>query len=86
MGFTEIEFIKKTIAADGSLISISDRSKFRVQSSGDVAKAILNNIRKRKFRTTLTGIGKLNAFMQSIMPDMVEKILIYSTEEIKKRS
>lgn len=86
VGITEIEFDKKTIAADGSMITISDRSKFKVQSTESVAKAILKNIRKRKFRTTLTGIGKLNAFMQPLMPNIVEKILIRSIDKIRKRS
>ena len=83
---TEIEFDKETIAADGSMITINDRSKFKVQSTQSVANAILKNIRKRKFRTTLTGIGKLNAFMQPLMPGIVEKILIRSVEKNKRRS
>ena len=86
VGFTEIEFEKKTIAADGSLITIKDRSKFKVQSTESVAKAIVKNIQKRNFRTTLTGIGKLNAFMQPLMPDIVEKILIHFVDKIKNRS
>jgi len=86
VGITEIEHEKKTIAADGSLITIKDRSNFKVQTSSSVAKAILKNIRKRKFRTTLTGIGKLNAVMQPIMPGLVEKIIIHSINKIKKRS
>ncbi|OQX73283.1 MAG: hypothetical protein B6D64_14055 [Bacteroidetes bacterium 4484_276] len=86
VGITEIEHEKKTIAADGSLVVIKDRSNFKVQTTNSVAKAILKNIRKRKFRTTLTGIGKLNAIMQPILPGLVEKILIRSIDKIKKRS
>ena len=85
VGFTENEPGKKIITADGSLIAINDRSNFiKVQTLSSVAKAILKNIRKRKFRTTLTGIGKLNAVMQLIMPGLVEKILIHSSKKIKK--
>ncbi len=86
VGITEIEHEKKTIAADGSLVVIKDRSNFKVQTTSSVARAILKNISKRKFRTTLTGIGKLNAFMQPILPGLVEKILIRSIDKIKKRS
>ena len=86
VGITEIEFDKETIAADGSMITISDRSKFKVQSTQSVAHAILKNIRKRKFRATLTGIGKLNALMQPLMPGIVERILILSVDKIKRRS
>lgn len=86
VGITEIDFDKKTISADGSMKTINDRSKFKVQSTESVAKAILKNIKKRKFRTTLTGIGKLNAIMQPLMPNIVEKILIRSIDKIKNRS
>ena len=86
VGITEIEKNKKTIAADGSLITLEDRSKFNVQSLSQVANSIINNIKKRKFRTTLTRMGRLNAFLQRIMPDLVEKILIKSTKKIKARS
>lgn len=86
VGFTEIEFEKKTIAADGSMINIKDRSKFKVQSTESVAQAILKNIRKKKFRTTLSRIGKINAIMQPLFPALVERILIRSIDKIKKRS
>jgi len=86
VGFTENEHDKKTIAADGSLLTINDRSNFKVQTTTTVAKAILKNIKKRKFRTTLSGIGKLNALMQAIMPGLVEKIIIHSVNKIKERS
>ena len=86
VGFTENEHNKKTIAADGSLLTINDRSNFKVQTTTTVAKAILKNIKKRKFRTTLSGIGKLNSFMQAIMPGLVEKIIIHSVNKIKERS
>lgn len=86
VGITEIDLDKKTISADGSMKTINDRSKFKVQSTESVAKAILKNIRKKKFRTTLTGIGKLNAIRQPLMPNIVEKILIRSIDKIKNRS
>lgn len=86
VGITEIEKDKKTIAADGSLLALEDRSKFKVQSRAQVANSILTNIRNRKFRTILTGMGKLNAFLQPIAPDLVEKILIRSNKIIQSRS
>jgi len=85
VGITEIEHEKKTIAADGKLITLNTRSNYKVQKTKTVAKAILKNIRKRNFKTTLTGIGKLNAAMQAIMPNVVEKILIHSTNKIKDK-
>lgn len=86
VGITEIEFAKQTVGADGKLQTISDRSKFKVMSMDSVAQAVVKNIKKRKFVTTLSGIGKVNAIMQSVMPGVVEKVLIRSIEKIKKRS
>jgi NAD(P)-dependent dehydrogenase (short-subunit alcohol dehydrogenase family) len=86
VGFTEIDFNKQTMSADGSLMTISDRSKFKAASKESVAKAIVRNIKRRKFITTLTRIGKLNAFIQSIAPWIVEKVLISQADKIKQRS
>lgn len=86
VGITEIEFAKQTVGADGNLQTISDRSKFKVMSMDSVAQAVVKNIKKRKFVTTLSPIGKVNAMMQSVMPSVVEKVLIRSIDKIKKRS
>lgn len=86
VGITEIEFAKQTVGADGNLQTISDRSKFKVMSMDSVAQAVVKNIKKRKFVTTLSPIGKVNAIMQSVMPGVVEKVLIRSIDKIKKRS
>ncbi len=85
VGITEIEKGKKTIGADGSLIELQDRSKFNVQSLSQVANSIIKNVEKRKFRTTLTFMGRLSALLQPIAPDLVENILIRSTRKIKAR-
>ena len=71
MGITEIEFAKQTVGADGNLQTISDRSKFKVMSMDSVAQAVVKNMKKRKFVTTLSPIGKVNAMMQSVMPSVV---------------
>jgi short-subunit dehydrogenase len=86
VGITEIEHDKQTVSADGSLITINDRSKFKVSSKESVAKAILRNVERRRFVSTLTPIGKLNSAMQSIAPGLVEWILIKSIKRIKERS
>lgn len=85
VGITEIEKGKTTIGADGTLIKLRDRSKLKVQSFSQVANSIINNIKRRRFRTTLTFMGRLNALLQPIAPDLVEHILIRSTNTIKAR-
>ena len=86
LGSQKLKKTKKTIAADGSLITLQDRSQFNVQSLNHVAHAIINNVKKRKFRTVLTKMGWLNAVLQPIAPDLVERLLIYSENRIKQRS
>ena len=86
VGFTEIEFNKQTLGADGKYTQLSDRSGFKVQSKESVASAVIRNIKKRNFVTTLSAIGKLNSILQSIAPGLVERILIRSSNKIEERS
>lgn len=86
VGITEIEHNKETIAADGSLKILKNRDKSKVQSTGQVAKATLKNIRKRTFITTLTGIGKLNKFMQARFPMTVERIILKNLHKFEEKS
>ena len=86
VGITEIEHNKETIAADGSLKVLKSRDKSKVQSTEQVAKATLKNIRKRNFITTLTGIGKLNKFMQARFPMLVERIILKNLHKFEEKS
>lgn len=86
VGITEIEHNKETINADGSMKVLKDRAKGKVQSTSQVANAVLKNIKKRKFLTTLTGIGKLNKFMQARMPLTVEKIILKNLHKFEEKS
>jgi len=86
VGITEIEHNKETIAADGSLKVLNPRDKSKVQTTEQVALAVLKNIRKRKFITTLTGIGKINKFMQARFPMLVEKIILGNLKKFAEKS
>ena len=86
VGITEIEHNKETIAADGSLQVLQDRAKGKVQTTEQVALAVLDNLRKRTFITTLTAIGKLNAFLQPRAPMLVEKIILNSLDKFAEKS
>lgn len=76
VGFTENEAEKRMLNADGELVAVDVMKGFKKQSQGYVAQAVLNNIEKRKFITTLSSIGKLNLIMQKVAPRLLEKILI----------
>ena len=86
VGITEIEPNKETIAADGSLKILRDRSDKKVQTMEQVANAVLKNIGKRKFITTLTLLGKINLFLQNRTPMLVEKIILNSLDKFKEGS
>ena len=86
VGITEIEHNKETISADGSLKVLKARDKSKVQTTEQVALATLKNIKKRKFITTLTGIGKLNKFMQARFPMLVEKIILKNLHKFEEKS
>lgn len=76
VGVTEIEANKESIAADGSTIILNKRNNKKVASAQQVAQTVLKNIRRRKFVTVLTPIGKLNYYMQAFFPSLVEKIIL----------
>lgn len=86
VGITDIEHNKETIAADGSKRILASRKDKKVQSTESVAKAVYKNIRRRKFITVLTGIGKLNAFMQPRMPLIVERLILKNIHKFEEAS
>jgi len=86
VGITKNEKGKTTIAADGSLKELKDRSNFKVHTPERVAKAVVNNIKRRKFIKTLSGMAKINKVMQALFPGLVEFTLIKSLKKIEERN
>lgn len=86
VGITEIEHNKETIAQDGSMKVLKDRDKGKVQSTEYVAHAVLKNMKKRKFITTLTNIGKVNKFLQPRFPMLVEQIILKNLHKFDEKS
>jgi short-subunit dehydrogenase len=76
VGVTEIEPNKEAIAADGTPQILASRNTKKVKSTQSVAKAVLKNIKRRKFISILTPIGNINAFLQRFFPAVVEWIII----------
>ncbi|MBK9284898.1 MAG: SDR family oxidoreductase [Sphingobacteriaceae bacterium] len=81
VGITDIEHNKEAIGADGSKVILQSRKNKNVQSPEYVANIVLKNISSRKFISVLTGIGKLNSFLQPRFPLLVEKLIL---KNIKK--
>ena len=83
---TEVDLDKVAMDASGKMVPLPDRSQLKVTPRDKVVRAILTNIRKRKFITTMTLLGKLNVLMQTFAPGLLEKILIKNTDRILERS
>lgn len=81
VGITESEHDKKVFAADGSMITLKERSIFKVHTTQRVASEIMKNIKKRRFRTILSTIGRTLAILQPIMPRLIDRLLVYSVEK-----
>lgn len=85
VGYTEIDREKVTIATDGSEIILEPREGKEVQTKESVAKAVVQNISKRRFITVLTTIGKLNAFLQPRFPLLVERFILSNLKKFGER-
>jgi NAD(P)-dependent dehydrogenase (short-subunit alcohol dehydrogenase family) len=83
VGYTENDEGKETMNSDGSKILLAPRKGKGVQTKQSVAKSVLSNIIKRKFITVLTGIGKLNIFLQSGFPMLVERVLLRNIKKFE---
>lgn len=86
VGYTQNDPVKRTIAADGSLIPIEARSEKNAQTTEQVAQSILKNIRKGRFKTVLTPLGKLNAIANKLFPRLVDRMLIIANKKFKNMS
>lgn len=86
VGITEIEHNKESISADGSPVVLDDRSGKKAQSISYVSKKVLKNIKRRKFITTLSFVGVLNAYLQPRFPMLVERLIIRSSKKFKEKS
>lgn len=86
VGMTAIEHNKETIASDGSKQILASRDGKKVQTTDEVARAVLKNVRKRTFTSVLTPLGKINAFLQARFPMLVEKIILRNLDKFEENS
>ena len=84
VGITQNDPGKQVIAADGSRIILESRQERSAQTPEQVAQAIVRNIRRRRFKTILTPLGKLNALANVLFPRLVDKLLIRAKDRINK--
>lgn len=84
VGFTENDEAKRVLNAKGELVPVATRPAYLQQTQEQVAKAVLKLIRKRKFKSILSLVGKLNAFAVRYFPGLVIRIISFSQKRMKK--
>lgn len=85
VGITQNDPGKTVIGADGTLLEIKERdAAIHTQTPQQVAKAIVDHVRKRRFKKILSILGKLNWLANRLFPRIVDKILAKSLEKIKR--
>jgi short-subunit dehydrogenase len=84
VGFTQNDSNKRVLNAKGELIPVAERPAYLQQTQEQVAKSVLRTIEKRKFKVTLSLIGKINAFMARFFPGLVMLILKASQKRMRK--
>jgi short-subunit dehydrogenase len=83
VGFTNNDSSKKTYNSKGDLVLLKNRKGIRMQTQHSVALAILDNIRRKKYISTLSIMGKLMYFLERFFPSILNLILIKASVRIK---
>lgn len=74
-GFIENDSDKTFFDKDGKLISVPSREGLRKMTTQEVSFKIIRLIERRRFKTVLSTIGKLNAILNRISPRIIHLIL-----------
>jgi short-subunit dehydrogenase len=68
VGFTRNDPNKTAVAPDGTIRPLQERPGWVQQSQEKVARLIIRSIRRKRFSTTLSTMGKLMAFLSRYFP------------------
>jgi len=86
VAMTEIVHNKEVVGADGKKQFLAPREKGKVLTMDQVAADCLNLVFHRKHRITQTFMGKMNRFLNSISPLLVEFILSKNLHKFEENS
>lgn len=84
VGITQNDEGKKVIGKDGKLVLLESRDNRKAQKPEEVAKSILKNIKKRRFKSVLTLLGKVNYLANLLIPRIVDRVLIRAKDRINQ--
>lgn len=78
VGFTENDPKKTFLNNKGEEVPLPSRNTIKQQAVNKVAAKIIKSIEKRRFKTTFTVLGKINAIVNRVFPYLVHLILLRS--------
>lgn len=84
VGFTKNDDNKRVLNAKGELIPVAERPAYLQQSQEQVAQSIIALIRRRKFKVTLSLVGKINEIITRLFPTIALGIISLSHRNMKK--
>ncbi len=74
-GFTASNIRNTALAKDGSMQGESPRDEDKMMTAAEVAKHIVNAIRKRKNKIILTSMGKMTVTLNKFFPKFMDKMV-----------
>lgn len=84
VGFTRNDDDKMILNAKGDLIPVPKRPAWIQQSKEKVARSVIKTVRRRKFKVTLSAIGKVNELFIRFFPTLALNIIAYSQRRIQR--
>ena len=76
VGFTENDTKKIFLDENGKQIPVPSRSNMKQMPQLQVAGKIIKQIERRKFKSVLSVLGKVNFWMNKFFPALVHRVLL----------
>jgi NAD(P)-dependent dehydrogenase (short-subunit alcohol dehydrogenase family) len=81
VSFTENDPEKRVLSADGALVEVKPPMQV---SQATTARLIVKSIKRRRFKSVLTPVGKLTNLVQTLAPWFVHCLLVLSQRRLEK--
>lgn len=86
VGKTEVEADKEVITESGQKRLLAARKGKGIQAIPEVAKGIVKALLRRRYKITMTRIGKIQSLLQAISPRLVERIIIKNAHRFEEEN
>jgi len=86
VGYTQNSPEKRIYGPSGKLIPLSERKNNSAKAPEEVAKIVLNNLKRQKAISIPDFLGKVNRLLHALTPRLVDRILIRANRKVKRMS